>query len=84
MKILKLSSENVLRLSAVEITPEGNLVVIGGKNAAGKTSVLDSIVLAMGGRIAKHSKPLKDGAKKGKIVCELEDLTVTRTFTQRN
>lgn len=83
MKIVKLSSENVLRLNAVEITPDGNLIVIGGENEQGKTSVLDSIVLAMGGRAAKHTKPLKDGAKKGKAVIELDDgLKVTRTFTE--
>lgn len=82
MKIVKLTSENVLRLNAVEITPDGNLIVIGGENEQGKTSVLDSIVLAMGGRAAKHTKPLRDGAKKGKAVVELDDgLTVTRTFT---
>lgn len=81
MKIVKLNSENVLRLHAVEITPEGSLVVIGGENEQGKTSVLDSIVLAMGGRLAQHPEPLHKGEDKGKIVVELEDLTVTRTFT---
>lgn len=83
MKIVKLTSENVLRLNAVEITPEGNLIVIGGENEQGKTSVLDSIVLAMGGRAAKHTKPLKDGTKKGKAVVELDGgLKITRTFTE--
>lgn len=80
-KIIKLTTENVLRLNAVEITPEGNLIVIGGENEQGKTSVLDSIVLAMGGRVAKHTMPLKAGTKKGKIVVELPDLKITRTFT---
>lgn len=82
MKIIKLSAKNVLRLDAVEITPEGNLVVIGGMNEQGKTSVLDSIFLALGGRLAKHKKPLKDGASKGKSVVDLGDLIVTRTFTK--
>ena len=82
MKIVKLTSNNVLRLTAVEITPEGNLIVIGGENEQGKTSVLDSIMLAMGGKQAKHKKPLHDGAKNGSITCELdEDIVVKRTFT---
>lgn len=49
MKIVQLKSENVKRISAVEITPDGNVVVVGGKNGAGKSSVLDSIQWALGG-----------------------------------
>lgn len=80
-KIIKLTSENVKRLSAVEITPEGHMVVIGGRNAQGKTSVLDSILYALGGKSAIQAKPLREGAEKGKVVVELENLIVTRTFT---
>ncbi len=82
MKILKLTSNNVLRLDAVEIEPCGNTIVIGGKNGAGKTSVLDSILLALGGRQAKHAIPLKKGSKKGKVEIDLGDYSVIRTFTQ--
>lgn len=81
MKVVKLSAENILRLNAVEITPDGNIVIIGGDNEQGKTSVLDSIFLALGGRLAKHKKPLKEGTEKGKTVVDLGDLVVTRTFT---
>ena len=49
MKIVKLTAENVKRLRAVEITPDGNTVVISGRNGQGKTSVLDSIWFALGG-----------------------------------
>ncbi|KKL65570.1 hypothetical protein LCGC14_2153630, partial [marine sediment metagenome] len=31
MKIIRLESQNVKRLSAVEITPEGAIIVIGGR-----------------------------------------------------
>ena len=37
MKIIELQAENVKRLKAVEITPDGTLQVIGGKNAQGKS-----------------------------------------------
>ena len=36
MKIIKLVAENLKRLTAVEITPTGNVVEITGKNSAGK------------------------------------------------
>ena len=38
MKIVRLTAENIKRLVAVEITPDGNVVQITGKNGAGKTS----------------------------------------------
>lgn len=47
MKIIALQAENVKRLVAIEIRPDGNLVQITGKNGAGKTSVLDCIWWAL-------------------------------------
>ena len=84
MKIIKLRSENVMRLNAVEIIPKGDTIIIGGKNEQGKTSVLESILLALGGRKSKIKEPLKKGKDKGKVVLELDGtgLIVTRTFTK--
>lgn len=79
-KILKLTSENVKRLQAVEITPTGALVVVGGDNGAGKSSVLDSIEYALGGE-PDDSMPVRKGQPKAKIVVDLGDLIVRRTFT---
>jgi recombinational DNA repair ATPase RecF len=39
----------VKRLRAVTIRPDGSLVQISGRNAQGKTSVLDAIEMALGG-----------------------------------
>lgn len=80
-KIVKLEAQNVKRLQAVEITPDGNVVVIGGKNGQGKTSVLDSIMYALGGKDVICEKPLRDGEEKGMIRVELDDLIVIRTLT---
>lgn len=80
MKIIKLEANNILRLSAVEITPDGNTIIIGGKNGAGKTSVLNSIEMALGGTGSVPPKPVKDGAEKGNIVVDLGDIIVERKF----
>lgn len=82
MKIVRLDAENVKRLRAVRIEPDpdGNLVVVGGKNGAGKTSVLDSIAMALGGKGAVPPKPVRSGKKSAKIVARLGELTVTRTI----
>lgn len=83
-KIIRLSSTNYKRLKAVEIKPDpdGNLVIVAGKNGQGKSSVLDSITAALGGVNAKTTpKPIRDGEDRAEIVLETEDLTVTRRFT---
>ena len=81
MKIIQLEAQNVKRLKAVEIRPDGNLVVIGGKNGAGKSSVLDSISYALAGKSAQPSQPVRKGEKKATVVCELDDLIIKRTIT---
>jgi recombinational DNA repair ATPase RecF len=68
MKIKKLELENILRVSVAEIEPDGSLVMIGGKNAQGKTSVLRSIEMLIGGARAAAARPVKDGAKNGTII----------------
>ena len=87
MKILQLNAENVKRLSVVEITPEGSVVEIAGKNGNGKTSVLDSIYWALGGAAGIQAQPIRTGAKSAKIKLQLgEDRTVSliveRRFTE--
>lgn len=80
MNIIKLTSENVKRLTAVEITPQGNVVVIGGKNGQGKSSVLDSILYALGGD-PDVKMPVRRGEEKAKVVLDLGEIVVKRTFT---
>lgn len=81
MKIIKLTAENLKRLQAVEITPSGHLVKISGRNAQGKSSVLDAIWYALGGGDALPAKPIRDGAEAAKVTLDLGDLVVTRRFT---
>lgn len=80
-KIIKLTSQNVKRLSAIEITPDGNVVVIGGRNGQGKSSVLDSIMYALGGKDKLPQKPVREGQDGAEITVDLGDLIVKRTFT---
>ncbi len=81
MKIIKLESENIKRIKAVEIQPGGSLVIIGGQNAQGKSSVLDSIEYALAGGSSIPSKPIRKGEKKARVIVDLGNIIVTRTFT---
>jgi hypothetical protein len=83
MKIVKLHAENFKRLGVVEITPEGNVVTIGGNNGEGKSSVLDAIFVALKGRAVAPPKPIRKGEEKCTIRLDMGDLVVTRTFHQK-
>ena len=61
MKILKLTAENIKKLKVVEITPQGNVVQITGRNGSGKSSTLDAIWWALAGKEAIQGKPIREG-----------------------
>lgn len=79
-KIISLEIENFKRVRAVRIEPNGGVTTVSGRNGQGKSSTLDAIQAALGGKSAAPSKPVRNGAEKSTIVLELSDLTVTRTF----
>ncbi len=82
MKVIRLKAENVKRLVAVEIAPNGApVVVIRGKNGAGKTSVLDAIAMALGGKALQPPKPIRQGQTHAEVTVDLGDLVVKRTWT---
>lgn len=63
VKISSLELENVKRVKAVQLEPtQDGLTVIGGRNAQGKTSVLDAIAWALGGDKMRPDAPNRDGA----------------------
>jgi len=78
MQIISLHAENIKRLKAVRIAPTGAVTIIGGRNAQGKTSVLDAIEMALGGKACK--RPVHNGAEVGVTSLELDELDITRTF----
>lgn len=82
MKILRLTAENVKKLRAVQITPDGAVVTISGRNGAGKTSVLDSIWWALAGTKSIQDAPIRKGETKARIRLELGDLIVERKFSE--
>lgn len=82
MKIIKFTAENIKGLKAIEITPKGNVVEISGRNGAGKSSVLDAIWLALGGKEAAKdvTAALRKGAESGFVDLDLGTLKVRRTY----
>lgn len=87
MKIISLESENIKRLKAVRIKPDGLLVQITGKNGAGKTSVLDSIMMALAGGSTIPEKPIRDGslldADNMRIIGEMAEANDSQVWVER-
>lgn len=82
MKIVSLTAENVKRLRAVTIEPkDASLVVIKGQNGQGKTSVIDSIAYALGGKDLQPPKVIRDGEEAATTIVDLGDLVVKRRWT---
>lgn len=91
LKIVEMRTENIMRVKAVhlQLDEEAGLVVIGGDNDQGKTTVLNSFVFALGGARTIPDEPLRRGADKGEIEVKLvgdsgAEYNVTRTFTEND
>ena len=80
MKIIELRAENIKRLVAVEIKPDGNLVKITGANGVGKSSVLDAIWWALAGVRSHQPEPIRDGEEQALIELDLGEVVVKRAF----
>lgn len=78
-KILELRAENVKRLKVVELVLGDGVTPIAGRNGQGKTSVLDAVEMAFGGKSSIPRKPVRTGETKASIVVKLDNgLVVTR------
>jgi DNA repair exonuclease SbcCD ATPase subunit len=69
LKVLSLEASNVLRLRAIQITPnpDNNVVILGGENEQGKSSALACIEMAIGGKKRIPASPVHLGEKEGRI-----------------
>lgn len=83
LRILSLDVENVLRVVAVHIKPDGRVVELTGRNRQGKSSVIDALWMALGGTDRIPDDPIHDGAEMGKVVVEIGDDDGTKYVVTR-
>jgi hypothetical protein len=78
MKILNLHAENVKRLRVIDVTPgDDPIVIIGGANGQGKSSALDAIQYALGGKRGEAAVPIRRGANDAAVDIDLGGLRVS-------
>lgn len=83
LSIINLQISNFMRVEAVEISPNGQPVIqITGKNAEGKSSVINAIWAALQWRAASGSipEPIRRGQESATVRIDLGDLIITRTW----
>lgn len=83
-KIVSLQAENVKRLVAVRVDADGKpIITISGNNGAGKSSVLDSIMYALGGKDACCAEPIRNGEDKAEVTLRTDSgLIVKRKWSR--
>jgi len=83
-RITALSITNYKRIREVSITPQADtaIILLGGKNASGKSSTLDALTAAFGGAREVAGDPVRHGEKEAAIFVELDGgkLTIDRTI----
>jgi hypothetical protein len=82
MRIIRLQTENTKRIRVVDISPNPakNVIAVGGRNAQGKTSLLDAIEGALAGGKHLQSVPVRTGEVSARTVVDLGDIVVKRTY----
>ena len=67
----------------MEIKPDGNTVIVTGRNEQGKSSVLDSIWYCLGGKdsLKDTPTPIRNGEEGAVVRIETDDLIVERSWT---
>jgi hypothetical protein len=78
MKISSIQIENFKRIRRLDVSPGVHLFVVGGKNGNGKSSLLDAVEAAFGGKRALPARALRDGADEGEIKITLDSGHVIR------
>ena len=85
LEITAVDVRSFKRIAEVHVEPGAhrNLLLVAGKNTAGKSSLMDALSAALGGKDALPADPVRHGADKAEIVVELNGgaYKITRTVT---
>jgi len=86
-RLIRAQVSNVLgiKLAEIQFSADGGMVVVGGENGAGKSSLLDALRWALDGVKPKGKELLHHGADKGAVTLELagEVVEVRRGVTEK-
>jgi len=82
LTVVALQASNFKRLRAVQLAPSPTgLVEVRGRNGEGKSSLLDALAAALGGKRSCPSQPIHSGEDAAEVVADLGGLVVRRRWT---
>lgn len=77
-RLVELRAENFKILKAVAVRPDGAVLKVNGRNAQGKSSLLDAVAAAIGGKDAFPAEPIRKGEDRAEIFLDFGGLKLTR------
>ncbi len=78
-ELIGLEAENIKRLKVVKLGLKGkSLVIVGGMNTQGKTSLLDCIPIALGGKKEQPEEVIRRGESHGKIILDMDEIGTSK------
>lgn len=83
MQLISLIAENFKRIKVARIAPNGPLTKIIGKNGQGKTSAIDAVAAALGGKDHCPDQPIRNGQDSAQVIVDLGDIKVKRRWTEK-
>jgi hypothetical protein len=83
-RLVRLEASNFQILKAVNIKVDGTVTKINGRNAQGKSSILDAVAAALGGKDAFPEQPVRKGEDSGEISLDFGGLKLTRKFWNKD
>jgi len=82
MQLIKLQVENVMRIKLARIRPQGSVVVVGGKNGHGKSSLLKAIGWLLRGADDMPTDIIRANQNTASIIGQVGPFKITRQFTR--
>jgi predicted ATP-dependent endonuclease of OLD family len=77
-RLVEVRAENFKKLKAVAVKVDGTLLKISGRNEQGKSSLLDAVAAAIGGKDAFPEQPVRKGEKEAEIYLDFGGLKLKR------
>ena len=83
MRISALTVRSFKGIRAVSVEVDRELILIGGKNGAGKSSALDALTCLLTGEKAIPAEPIRRGENEAEIVAKIDGYVVCRRFVRK-
>ena len=83
MHILELEARDIQRLKAIRkvvTAKDGRVIIVGGKNDQGKSSLIDCIEFALVGKKSFSEDPIRHGAESGKVRLKTDEFELHQSI----